>query len=196
MNTVKVTIDREKNEISVWNNGKGIPIELHKEENIMIPTLIFGHLLTGSNFDDNIKKVTGGRNGYGAKLCNIFSEKFTVETVNSETKKKFVQTWKNNMSVAGEAKVEKLSRQPKEDYTQITFRPDFKRFGMDALDQDIVDLISKRVVDLSGTTSEDVKVFLNGKKIPVKSFKDYIKLYTGDKKIAYCEANERWKSKN
>ena len=59
MNTIKVTIDRINNEITVWNNGKGIPIEEHKEEKILIPTMIFGHLLTGSNFDDNIKKVTG-----------------------------------------------------------------------------------------------------------------------------------------
>ena len=38
-----------------------------------MPELIFGHLLTSSNYDDGEKKVTGGRNGYGAKLANIFS---------------------------------------------------------------------------------------------------------------------------
>jgi DNA topoisomerase-2 len=42
--------------------------------------MIFGQLLTGSNYDDDAKKVTGGRNGYGAKLTNIFSRRFTVET--------------------------------------------------------------------------------------------------------------------
>lgn len=41
---------------------------------------ITGNLLTSSNYDDGQKKVTGGRNGYGAKLCNIFSTKFVVET--------------------------------------------------------------------------------------------------------------------
>jgi DNA topoisomerase-2 len=50
------------------------------EHNVYIPELIFGHLLTSSNYDDSIKKVTGGRNGYGAKLTNIFSKKFTLET--------------------------------------------------------------------------------------------------------------------
>lgn len=40
--------------------------------------MIFGHLLTSSNYEDNKKKVTGGRNGYGAKLANIFSKQFTV----------------------------------------------------------------------------------------------------------------------
>jgi DNA topoisomerase-2 len=48
-----------------------------------VSELIFGHLLTGSNYDDNIKKVTGGRNGFGAKLTNIFSKKFVVENTDS-----------------------------------------------------------------------------------------------------------------
>ncbi|CAG8665017.1 10770_t:CDS:2, partial [Paraglomus occultum] len=73
MNTIKVTIDRDNNSISIYNNGQGIPVEIHKKENVYVPELIFGHLLTSSNYDDTEKKVTGGRNGYGAKLCNIFS---------------------------------------------------------------------------------------------------------------------------
>ena len=56
-----------------------------------VPTMIFGHLLTSSNYDDNDKKVVGGRNGYGAKLCNIFSTKFRVETSSKEYKKSFSQ---------------------------------------------------------------------------------------------------------
>lgn len=52
-----------------------------------VPTMIFGHLLTSSNYDDEEEKVTGGRNGYGAKLCNIFSHRFTVETAAKEYKK-------------------------------------------------------------------------------------------------------------
>ena len=77
--------------ISIWNNGRGIPIEIHKEQNVYVPTLIFGHLLTSSNYDDSQKKVTGGRNGYGAKLCNIFSKKFVIETACSEYGKRFKQ---------------------------------------------------------------------------------------------------------
>ncbi|KAI3733881.1 hypothetical protein L6452_13339 [Arctium lappa] len=62
MDSVKVTIDVDKNLISVYNNGDGIPVEIHKEEQIFVPELIFGHLLIGSNCDDSIKKTTGGRN--------------------------------------------------------------------------------------------------------------------------------------
>ena len=48
MDTIKVNIDREKNTISVYNNGRGIPVEMHKKEGIMIPELIFGNLLVKS----------------------------------------------------------------------------------------------------------------------------------------------------
>jgi len=82
---------RENNTISVWNNGKGIPVVMHQEEKIHVPTLIFGHLLTSSNFDDEEEKVTGGRNGYGAKLCNVFSKKFTVETASRQHRTAFKQ---------------------------------------------------------------------------------------------------------
>lgn len=50
---------RENNTISVWNNGKGIPVVEHKVEKVYVPALIFGQLLTSSNYDDNEKKVTG-----------------------------------------------------------------------------------------------------------------------------------------
>ena len=77
---IDVVIDKDKNLISVRNNGKSIPMTMHKKEKIHVPELLFGHLLTGSNFEDEKqKKVTGGRHGYGAKLTNIFSKKFTVE---------------------------------------------------------------------------------------------------------------------
>ncbi len=89
MNQIKVNIDRKKNSISVWNNGKGIPVVVHKEHGIYVPELVFGHLLTSSNYDDSIKKITGGRNGFGAKLANIFSKKFAIQTSDSNHKKYF-----------------------------------------------------------------------------------------------------------
>lgn len=67
---------------------------MHTEEKMYVPTLIFGHLLTSSNFDDEEEKVTGGRNGYGAKLCNVFSTKFIVETASRKKKKAFKQVCK------------------------------------------------------------------------------------------------------
>ncbi len=65
--------------ISVKNDGLGIPIKMHEKEKVFIPELIFGQLMTGSNFDDTVKRVVGGTHGHGAKMTNIFSKKFSVE---------------------------------------------------------------------------------------------------------------------
>ncbi|KIW66149.1 hypothetical protein, variant [Phialophora macrospora] len=174
MNEIRVTIDREKGEISVWNNGRGIPIEIHSKEKIYIPEMIFGHLLTGSNYDDNEQKITGGRNGYGAKLANIFSTEFTVETADSRQKKKYKQTWTKNMSEMGKAKITDAKG---EDYTKVTFFPDFAKFGMTSMDDDLEALFKRRVYDLAGTC-KGVKVKLNGSAVPVRNFKKYSEMYT------------------
>ena len=65
--------------VSVYNAGVGIPIKKHPTEKIWIPELIFGHLLTSSNYNDDEQRVTGGRNGYGAKLANVFSSLFKIK---------------------------------------------------------------------------------------------------------------------
>jgi DNA topoisomerase-2 len=59
MSELSIEVKPEENYVSVKNNGKGIPVVMHKEHNCYVPTLIFGHLLTGSNFDDDEKKTTG-----------------------------------------------------------------------------------------------------------------------------------------
>ncbi|KAF3816889.1 hypothetical protein GH733_014237, partial [Mirounga leonina] len=203
MSCIRVTIDPENNLISIWNNGKGIPVVEHKVEKMYVPALIFGQLLTSSNYDDDEKKVTGGRNGYGAKLCNIFSTKFTVETASREYKKMFKQasinkylTWMDNMGRAGEMELKPFNG---EDYTCITFQPDLSKFKMQSLDKDIVALMVRRAYDIAGS-SKDVKVFLNGNKLPVKGFRSYVDMYLKDKvdetgnplKIIHEQVNSRW----
>lgn len=76
MTYIKVTLG---NTITVRNDGKPIPITIHKDHGIYVPELIFGVLLTGSNYDDSEKRVVGGRNGFGAKLTNVYSTEFSVE---------------------------------------------------------------------------------------------------------------------
>ncbi|KAJ7356666.1 DNA topoisomerase II [Mycena albidolilacea] len=186
MDMLKVEIDVEEGTISVYNNGHGIPIEMHATENCYIPELIFGHLLAGSNFDDDEKKLTGGRNGYGAKLANIYSHEFTIETADRKTEQKYKQTWTNNMGTCGKAKITKNGKG--EEWTKITFRPDLKRFGMQSIDDDTASLLRKRVYDMAGTV-KDVKVFLNDKRITnVKNFKQYVELYISSATKAANEA--------
>jgi DNA topoisomerase-2 len=175
MSEIRVTVDRESGEVSITNDGKGIPIEVHAEHGIYVPEMIFGHLLTSSNYDDNQQKVTGGRNGYGAKLCNVFSTEFTVETVDSKQKKKYKQTWSENMSKMGKAKITDFKSG--DDYTKITWKADYKRFGMDGIDDDFEALIKRRTYDMAGTL-RGIKVYLNRDRIKVSTFAKYMEMYT------------------
>uniref|UniRef100_A0AAQ5ZV92 DNA topoisomerase 2 n=1 Tax=Amphiprion ocellaris TaxID=80972 RepID=A0AAQ5ZV92_AMPOC len=196
MTGIKITIDPESNTISIWNNGKGIPVVEHKDEKMFVPALIFGHLLTSSNYDDEEKKVTGGRNGYGAKLCNIFSTKFTVETACKEYRQSFKQTWQNNMSKTSDPKIKLFDG---DDFTCVTFQPDLSKFKMEKLDKDIVALLTRRAYDVAGSC-KGVKVSLNGKKLPVNGFRSYVDLYVKDKldetgvalKVVNENVNDRW----
>merc|ERR1719159_953803 len=146
MDLIEVNINKQQGSISIMNNGKGVPVQIHKEHKCYVPELIFGQLLTSDNYDDNERKVTGGRNGYGAKLTNVFSKKFIVETADKSVRKKFEQVFEKNMTQKHPAKVTDYTGS---EFTRITFWPDFARFGMKGLDNDIVGLMTKRVYDVA-----------------------------------------------
>ena len=170
---IKITVQEDM--ISVYNDGVGIDVEIHKDYSIYVPELVFGELLTSTNYDDTEKRVTGGRNGYGAKLTNIFSTFFSVETIDSKRKRKFYQEFTNNMSSRIKPVITELKTVPTS-YTKIVFKPDFAKFGIEKLTDDMIALFEKRVYDLAGTL-EGINVYLNEMMIPIKSFQDYIKLY-------------------
>ena len=158
------------------NNGAGIPIVIHKEHKVYVPHMIFGQLLTSSNYDDGEKKVTGGRNGFGAKLANIFSTEFIVETADAKRGLHYQQVFRDNMTKAEEPKIQELKGK-RQDFTCIKFKPDLAKFGMRALDEDIVSLLTKRAYDMAGIIDPKVKVTLNGQPIAVKGFKEYCEMY-------------------
>lgn len=190
VNSIKVDINN--NEISVYNDGEGIDIEIHKEHNIYIPELIFGNLLTSTNYDKDEEKITGGKNGYGAKLTNIYSTFFKIETVDCKNKKKYIQTWENNMSKKSDPIISKFSGKP---YTKITFKPDLERFGMKELDNDIISLMKKRVYDMTACSDNKISIFYNDVKINCKDFEKYVNFYLGnksDKDRIYEKVSDRW----
>ncbi|KNH05642.1 DNA topoisomerase II, partial [Perkinsela sp. CCAP 1560/4] len=192
---VRVDIEKDSGKISVQNNGEGIPVQMHKEHNIWIPEMIFGHLLTSSNYDDSEAKVTGGRNGFGAKLTNVFSQKFIAETLHHKSKKRFRMTWKKNMEQHSEPEITPVSAS-EEDFTKVTFWPDFAKFGMTGMEDDIYDIMCRRVIDLAGVSDSSMSVYLNGEKVQVDSFQSYMNLYPtfGEESNEknFCVVNSRW----
>ncbi len=189
---IKVEINRDENILSVMNNGEGIPIVHHSEYGVYVPELIFGHLLTSSNYDKEEKKITGGKNGIGSKACSIFSKYFKIETVDVSRKLKYTQTFQNNMSVINPPEIVKFTGKP---YTKVEFSPDLQRFGLSRLDEGTVQLMKKRVFDATVCTNKTVSVFLNEKKIECKTLEKYVNFYLGEmteRVYDLNEENDRW----
>jgi DNA topoisomerase-2 len=188
---IKIDINVDKNEIVIFNDGEGIEIEKHPEHNVYIPELIFGNMLTSSNYDDTQEKEIGGMNGIGAKACNIFSTKFIVETVDIEKNKKYKQVFENNMKVKNKPIIKEYTKYP---FTKITFYPDLKKFNIKKLSNDFVSLMKKRTYDICALTDNSVKVYLNSKKISIGDFEKYCKFYLKDYKnsdIFYHKVNNK-----
>jgi DNA topoisomerase II len=178
--SIEVTI-REDGTMVFYNDGNGIDVTEHPEHKIWIPEMIFAHLRTGTNYDKSEKKIVGGKNGFGAKLIFIWSEYGELETVDYSRGKRFVQTYHNNLSTISKPKITSTKKKP---YTKITFKPDYKRLGIDGLTPDLIALFTKRVYDIAAVTDKSVKVKLNGKPVPVRSFPNYIDMYIGTKSDA------------
>ena len=191
--TIDVEINQEEGFISVLNNGNiGIPIEEHKIHKSLIPSMIFGEMLTSSNFDDEEKRTTGGRNGYGAKLTNIFSTKFEVTIVNKKSKKKFSQVWTDNMGKIGKPKVQTLTAKTIKPYVKIVFYPDFEKFKIKNIDDDHYNLFYKRTMDVAAITCNKIKITFNKEKIKVNDFRKYMDLYYPTLTDKLYDSNDRW----
>ena len=193
MKTIKISVDKETGIISIMNDGDGIDIDKHSEyNNVWIPELIFGELLTSTNYNQDEEKLWGGKNGYGAKLANIFSKEFIVETVDHRRGKVYKQRFYDNMKNKDTAKISTSSKAP---YTKITFKPDYTRFGLRKLTDDMYDLFRKRAYDACATTNPNVNVYFNDQKLNVKDFEKYADLYIGSKDErprAYEKCGDRW----
>ena len=191
VNNIEITID-DDGTITMMNDGNGIDVAEHPEYKIWIPELIFGHLRTSTNYDKTEKKIVGGKNGFGFKLVLIWSTYGSVETVDHIRGLKYKQEFKSNLDEICKPSITKCKLKP---YTKITFKPDYKRLGIDGLTPDFISYLKKRVYDISAITDKSLKVKYNSTLIPIKNFQNYIDLYIGTKeegKRVYEDSGERW----
>lgn len=154
----------------------------------------------------------GGSHGYGAKLTNIFSTRFEVETYDKKRGLLYKQIWENNKKDCSDPVVEKLDFP--EDYTKITFSPDLRRFGIipnglnnDNIIKDILSMFQRRAFDIAACSSP-INVSFNGQELKVHNFTDYLRLFTQGRilsseddlnssvahpdDIFYSKINHRW----
>ena len=184
----------EDGTISITNDGNGIDVAQHPDHKLWIPEMIFGHLRTSTNYDENKKeKIVGGKNGFGFKLVLIWSSWGRVETVDHVRGLKYIQEFKNNLDEICPPKITKCTTT--KPYTKVSFRPDYARFGIEGLTPDMRALFEKRIYDIAAITDKSVKVKYNGALIPVKHFQQYIDLYIGAKgetKRIFEAPDPRW----
>ena len=190
LKTIKVSVDKVSGIISVYNDGNGIDVVMHETLKIYIPELITGTLLTSTNYNHQEEKIIGGKGGYGLKLTNIFSKEFSVETLDHYKQRLFTQTFRNNMLEKDKPVVRSTSKSP---YTKITFLPDYGKFGMSGMTDDVYELLRRRTIDAAACTNKNVSIYFNEEKLQVKDFEKYAELFIDkDDPLIYENCNDRW----
>lgn len=189
--SISVDIDKESGAVTIENNGPlgGIGVRMHEKEGLWNPELTFGHLLTSTNYDDSKKRVVGGRNGYGAKLTNIYSSDFSIVIKDHENKQTYTQKWSKNMTVCEPPKIKKHSGATSS--VSVTFVPDWRRFGLSKMENAIYKIFQKRVWDANICTTPNCKVKFNGDVLPKQNLDTYAKMHEGVENVTSV-TGDRW----
>jgi len=187
----KINVVCDANGFTIENDGEPIDVAEHPEHKVWIPQMIFGELLTSTNYNKDEKKLVGGKNGYGVKLVNIFAKEMRVVVHDKARKLFYDQIFEDNMTKIGKPEVTKPKKNPPVLSVGIGWKPDFKRFGMTEITADMQRLIERRVWDLAMTLGKDVKVTFNEKPIKCKNLTEYAKAFGCDP-VIYETPNERW----
>ena len=183
-----INIEIKDDMITLTNNGDGIDIDKHPVLDIYYPEMIFSRLRTSTNYDKDEKKITGGKNGFGVKLVFIWSTWGKIETVDAKRQLKYSQIFENNLDKIHKPKITDSKKKP---YTMVQFMPDYKRLGLTNLTESMINLFQRRVYDIAGITTKDVKVKYNDELVPVKDFNHYVQFYNKNDSVSETP-HERW----
>lgn len=185
---IKVTVGQTEAgelEISVWNDGEGIPSYTHEEAGVPVPTMLFGMTKSSDKYDDSKERKSGGRNGIGAKATNFFSKRLKIETYSVQMQSLFKQTFYTTHNEKGERilkwKPHSITApKRKTGYTKVTYVPDLERFGLKAIPNHLMDVLRSKVWDIGACTKPTLSVHLDGKKLPLKGFSHYVSLFSSN----------------
>ena len=136
---IQVVINKDGS-VTVQDNGRGIPVDVHKKEGVSAAELILTTLHSGGKFDDNSYKVSGGLHGVGVSVVNALSKKLLLE-VHRDGGEYFQEYAEGKPK----AKLKKLKKSSSTG-TKITFYPSDKIFTSTDFE---TDRIYKRIQELS-----------------------------------------------
>ena len=136
---INVIINRDES-VTVKDNGRGVPVDVHKDEGISAAELILTTLHSGGKFDDNSYKVSGGLHGVGVSVVNALSDRLILRVCRDGGE--YFQEYKHGTPLA---KLKKLGSS-KETGTEITFYPSSTTFSSVIFE---LERIYKRIQELS-----------------------------------------------
>lgn len=158
-------------QVRIADNGRGIPIVQH--DGVWQAELAWTRARAGSNFTD-VNRTTLGMNGIGSFATNVFSTKFVGETFQGN-KRVRVDCHSNCEHIVTSFDLIRGTKNG----TEVTFYPDLERFDLKSIDQDHIDVIHDRIVNLSICYPE-INFTFNGKKVAVKNKSQLAKQFHAD----------------
>ena len=165
---IEVTMTDRK--VTVKNYGVSIPVA-QDENGQWYPYRLFNDMRTGTNFDDKKERTYIGKNGYGAKLCNITSTEFYIECADLSHGAMFKGWWSNH-KLNFQFTVEPYQGVG---YTLISYTPDFAYFGVENYDTEAFQIYSAHCAELSFACK--IPVVFNGHEFNLSSIYDYAGMF-------------------
>ena len=163
---IKVTINSDQS-ISVEDNGRGIPIDIHKKERKSAAEVIMTQLHAGGKFDHDSYKISGGLHGVGISVVNALSEKLTLKIFRD--KKEYIVEFKNGKTISPL----KVNGKTNKTGTFINFLPSKNVFSLTEFSSSI---LQKRMRELA-FLNKGLCIILVDK--TVKKEKEYKNKYDG-----------------
>lgn len=183
---IKIAFNKESGEVSIENNGPGIPVvevETLNHGTMYQCQAIFSEFLSGDNFQDTDDKIVGGQNGLGAKVSSAFSDYFNVETYDEKSKTLYTQSFRERLTIIDEPVLTKYNNEESKDkkgYTKVTFLPSYKEFGYKKFSKRVSSVIYKLIETRAFQTSAFV-----GKNCKIWFDDEPLEFDEGDKSMFY-----------